>query len=261
MSSRRSSSSSLPNRLTVRRIDCDHISSTMEAPEEERPFNRTALLYLLTYLLVLIVSDIVADLFELDDPNWSVIEIPATVTGSHADGYQSEKPIPNVHGAEHNVKTEMVTMGVQVARSVPGSPDAFLINFYQSWTKFAHVFCSIELERVKATGDGDEEEEEEENAGKDLFKFVKGVFHPGFVGLIDEEELEFIGFVESFVVDASKRGEDGDMLPGKWMKRRAESRLYRPGAPGADGRATLVDVEDGNVYPADYLTKKAPNAV
>jgi hypothetical protein len=199
------------------------------------------------------------DLFTLDDPNWSVIEIPATVTGSHADGFQSEKPIPSVHGAEHNVKTESVTMGVQVVRSLPKCPNAVLINFYQSWTKFSHVFCSIELERVKPTG---EEDEEDEGAGKEELKFVRGVFHPGFVGLIDEDELEFIGFVESFVVDTVKQGENGDMLPGKWMKRRPESRLYRPGAPGADGRATLVDAEDDTkVYSADFLTKKVPNAV
>lgn len=200
------------------------------------------------------------DLFTLEDPNWSVIEIPATVTGSHADGFQSEKPIPCVHGTEHNVETDSVTMGVQVVRSVPGSPDAFLLTFFQSWTKFSHAFCCIELERVHAGGqDGDEDGDED--AGKDEFKFVRGVFHPGFVGLIDEDELEFLGFVESFVVDAVKQGEDGNMLPGKWLKRRPESRIYMPGGPGPDSRPTLVDCDDQTVFPADFLTKKAPNAV
>lgn len=195
-----------------------------------------------------------------------MIEIPATVTGSHADGYQAEKPLPNVHGAEHGVKTESVTMGVQVIRSLPGSPKAFLINFFQSWSKFSHVFCAIELERVKEADGGDrieneEEDEEGDDMRKEEFKFVRGVFHPGFVGLIDEDELEFLGFVESFALDCGKRSEEGNMLPGKWLKRRDGSRLYRPGASGADGRATLVDCEDKTVYAADYLTKKAPNAV
>ena len=201
------------------------------------------------------------DLFTLEDPNWSVIEIPATLTGLDGADFKSEMALENVHGHEHGVATESVTMGVQVVRSVPGSPKSFLINFFQSWSTYVIVFASIELERVEAGGQDDEvDEDDEDEESKTQFRFVKGVFHPGGFGLIDEDETEFLGFVESFALDASK-GEDGNLLPGKWVKRREGSRLYRPGDKAADGRATLVDCEDKTVFAADHLTSKAPGHV
>ena len=52
--------------------------------------------------------------------------------------------------------------------------------------------------RVLTEGCAQGEEEADEQ-----FKFVRGVFHPGAFGLIDEDEMEFLGFVESFALDAA----------------------------------------------------------
>lgn len=191
------------------------------------------------------------DCFSLDDPNWTVIEIPATLTGMDGEAFKAEMPLPHVHGEDHGIATESVTMGVQVIRSVPGAPKSFVINFFQSWSTFVIVFASIELERVEA--DGEEEADEQ-------FKFVRGVFHPGAFGLIDEDEMEFLGFVESFALDAAgvENSEDGNLLPGKWTKRGDKSRLYRPGGKGSDGRATLQDCESKTVFAADHVVKRGP---
>jgi len=190
------------------------------------------------------------DCFSLDDPNWTVIEIPATLTGMDGEAFKAEMPLPHVHGEDHGIATESVTMGVQVIRSVPGAPKSFVINFFQSWSTFVIAFASIELERVEA--DGEEADEQ--------FKFVRGVFHPGAFGLIDEDEMEFLGFVESFALDAAGVGnsEDGNLLPGKWTKRGDKSRLYRPGGKGSDGRATLQDCESKTVFAADHVVKLGP---
>jgi len=190
------------------------------------------------------------DLFDFDDPNWSTIELPATITGQKGENFVSDLALPHIHGHRHGVdQVESMTMGVTIERAGGAGNESsdLVINFIQGWAEFSHVFCSIQLNWIKG-GEDDE----------GYYSFSRGVFHPGYIGLIAEEETEFLGFVESFAKDACTK-EDGDLLPGKWIKKRTDSIVYTPGVDESTGRATLVGKDI--VIAHDYLTSQSQGAV
>lgn len=194
-------------------------------------------------LLKIQPAEQLSETFSLSDSEaWNIVEIPATVAGvsKESGNYVSEFPIKHVHGERHGVQPEFVSMGVVIARNVQGFPSSMvLVNIFQDWAGLSHCFCSVELER---RSDGS-------------YGFVSGTFHPGQVGLIHEKEVEFIGFLESYFKD---QGRDGDLLPGKWLEQRKETRVYRPGVNEGNGRPTLTDVFSGQVFQWDDLIKTMP---
>ena len=196
-------------------------------------------------LLKIQPAEQLSDTFSLSDSEtWNIVEIPATVAGVSLESgnYVSESPIQHVHGMKHGVQPEYVSMGIVIARNVPGHPSSMvLVNIFQDWVGFSHCFCAVELEK-KSDGS---------------YGFVSGTFHPGQVGLIHEKEAEFLGFLESYFKD---QGRDGDLLPGKWLEQRKETRLYRPGADELGNRATLTDVFSGQVHQWDDVVKLMPRS-
>lgn len=192
-------------------------------------------------ILRILPADQLEDLYELDSlaSSWNVVELPATVTGPVRDGFVSEYPLPHVHGLKHGVDAEYMTMGVVVARNIEGCPPGgLLVNVFQDWVGFSHCFCSIEL-ASNGHDDGD-------------FLFTCGTFHPGSAGLVNEKEVEFLGFLENFYSDISSKS-NGDLLPGRWQRKRDDTRIYRPGVNQETGRAMLVDVSTNEAYQWDHL--------
>ena len=170
---------------------------------------------------------------------WDVVELPATVSGTTPGGYVSAYVLSHIHGFDHGVRPDFVSMGVVIARHVDGYPGSLFVNVFQDWSGFSHCFCSIEL---KETDDGD-------------YTFVRGTFHPGFAGLIEEREIEFLGFLDSYFRDESIKSDGDDPLPGRWQIKRDDTRVYRPGVNKDTGRATLMDIYSKEEYQWDYVTR------
>lgn len=176
----------------------------------------------------------------IESSSWDVVELPATVSGPSVDGYGKTNPISHIHGQEHGAEAEYVTMGVVVARHLEDYPGSLFVNVFQDWVGYSHCFCSIELQE---TDEGD-------------YRFVRGTFHPGSAGLIDEQETEFFGFLENFFTDESSKRDNGEPLPGTWQVKREDTRVYRPGVNVDNGRAMLVDVYTKEEYQWDFVTEK-----
>ena len=179
------------------------------------------------------------NVYSLQDPmpSWEVVELPATVSGNQVSGnYVSNHMIPHIHGYRHGVQPDYVTMGLVIARHIADYPGSLFVNVFQDWSGYSHCFCSIELKK------NDDAE----------YHFIRGTFHPGFAGLIDEREIEFLGFLESYFKDESSK--DG-ALPGRWQLKRDDTKVYRPGVNEEIDRATLIDVYTKEELQWDYLTR------